>query len=90
LSSTDSRVLALVEATPGLRKKVQVSSRFVDDLGFDSIMMVELMGTVEDEFNIFITLNDAVQVQQVLDLQRMVAQALTHSQAAEAVDHVAG
>lgn len=75
-SMLHDRIVRLIEGVPGVRRKVEDGSRLVEDLGFDSIKMVELMGTVEDEFNLIITLDDATSVSTVADLKSMVREAM--------------
>lgn len=70
------RVVRLIEDVPGVRRKVENESRLVEDLGFDSIKMVELMGAIEDEFNLIITLDDATSISTVADLKSMVQEAM--------------
>jgi len=72
----EQRIVGLIEATAGVTRRALPASRLVDDLGFDSIMMVELMSAVEDEFDLVITLDDATRIETVADLQRTVTDAL--------------
>lgn len=70
-SSLESRVIDLIAT--GLRKQksdIQKESRFIDDLGADSIDQVELVLALEEEFELNIgdeTAEKFVKVQDVLD-----------------------
>ena len=68
--------MGLIESTSGVSRKASPASRLVDDLGLDSIMMVELMSAVEDEFDLVITLDDATRIETVSDLLKTVTDAL--------------
>lgn len=72
----EERVIELIRSTPGLRRQVADNSRLVEDLGFDSLKMVELMAAMEDEFDLIITLDDAVSIRTVADLKATVGAAL--------------
>lgn len=74
--NTEQRVTRLVESTAGVSRRALPASRLIDDLGFDSIMMVELMTAVEDEFDLVITLDDATRIETVANLQQTVTEAL--------------
>lgn len=82
----EERIAQMIQETPGVRKKVQDSSRFVEDLGFDSLKMTELMAAMEDEFDLIITLEEAVSIRTLRDLKDTVKAAL---KSAEGVSDVA-
>ncbi len=67
--------MTLIASTPGVDRKVLSNSRLVDDLSFDSIMMVELMSAIEDEFDLVITLDEATRIETVADVQATVISA---------------
>ncbi len=75
-TSIEQRIVRLIESTVGVSRKVRPTSRLVDDLGFDSIMMVELMSAIEDAFDLVITLDEATRIETVSDLQQTVSDAL--------------
>lgn len=72
----EEKIARLIQEIPGVRRKVEDSSRLVEDLGFDSLKMVELMGEIEDEFDLIITLDDAISIRTVADLKKTVGAAL--------------
>lgn len=43
-----------------------------EDLGIDSLQMVELMMMIEDEFNILIPVNDTTRIRTVSDLYQAI------------------
>lgn len=43
-----------------------------EDLGVDSLKMVEIMMMIEDEFNVLIPVNDATRIKTVSDLYRAI------------------
>lgn len=78
-TNIEQRIVKLIEATEGVDRRVQPGSRLVDDLGFDSIMMVELMSAIEDEFDLVITLDEATRIETVADVQQTVIAAQARS-----------
>ena len=48
--------------------KIQLSSNFIDDLGADSLDLVELVMAMEEEFGVEISDNDAENIVTVEDL----------------------
>lgn len=52
----------------GTRKTIAPSKMLVEDMGFDSLKMVELMIAVEDRFDIAIPLADANRIRTVQEL----------------------
>ena len=57
----------------GPRKTIAPSKHLVEDLGFDSLKMVELMMEIEERFDIAIPVADATRIQTVADLYQAVA-----------------
>ncbi len=63
MSSIEERVTDIVVENLGLeREKVQAESKFVDDLGADSLDTVELVMALEEEFDIEIPDEDAEKI----------------------------
>lgn len=56
----------------GKRKTIAASKHLVEDLGFDSLKMVELMVAVEDRFDIAIPVADASRIRTVGELYAAV------------------
>jgi acyl carrier protein len=53
-------------------KVIAPNKLLVDDLGIDSLKMVELMMMIEDEFNILIPVNDTTRIRTVSDLYQEI------------------
>ncbi|HEX5372659.1 MAG TPA: phosphopantetheine-binding protein [Aquabacterium sp.] len=66
--SIQHRIIQLIGSVMTVKKTVAPSKLLVEDLGFDSIMMVELMGAVEDEFDVIITVDEASRIKTVQHL----------------------
>ena len=64
-SETDARVKALIE--PFNKKGVAVGddTRFAQDLEWDSLTVLDFVATVEDEFDILITMNQQAEIETV-------------------------
>ncbi len=64
-SETDARVKALIE--PFNKKGVAVSddTRFAQDLEWDSLTVLDFVATIEDEFDILITMNQQAEIETV-------------------------
>ncbi len=62
---TDARVKALIE--PYNKKGVAVSdaTRFAQDLEWDSLTVLDFVATIEDEFDILITMNQQAEIENV-------------------------
>lgn len=50
------------------KDKVQENSRIIEDLGADSLDMVEMLMTLEDEFGISISDEEAMELKTVADI----------------------
>ena len=50
------------------KEKVQENSRIIEDLGADSLDMVEMLMTLEDEFGISISDEEAMELKTVADI----------------------
>ena len=64
-ADTDARVKALIE--PFNKKEIAVSSdtRFAQDLEWDSLTVLDFVASVEDEFDILITMNQQAEIETV-------------------------
>ena len=64
-SDTDARVKALIE--PFNKKGVAVvdDTRFAQDLEWDSLTVLDFVATIEDEFDILITMNQQAEIETV-------------------------
>ena len=67
-TETDARVKALIE--PFNKKGVVVAddTRFAQDLEWDSLTVLDFVATVEDEFDILITMNQQAEIETVAQL----------------------
>ena len=67
-AETDARVKALIE--PFNKKGVAVGddTRFAQDLEWDSLTVLDFVATVEDEFDILITMNQQAEIETVRQL----------------------
>lgn len=52
--------------------KVTMESKFIDDLGADSLDVVEMLMTLEDEFNITVTDEESVSLKTVGDICKLI------------------
>jgi len=63
------RVKKLLSKQLGIKEdKIKAESRIVEDLGADSLDVVELLMTLEDEFNISVTDEEAASLKTVQDI----------------------
>ena len=64
-AETDARVKALIE--PFNKKGVEVvdETRFAQDLEWDSLTVLDFVATVEDEFDVLITMNQQAEIETV-------------------------
>lgn len=53
-------------------EKIQPTSRIVEDLGADSLDVVELLMTMEDNFNVSVSDEEAVNLKTVGDIVKML------------------
>ena len=68
-----NRVIGLLKATLGLANiEVDGKSSIVDDLGADSLDVVDIVSTVEDEFSISIPDSLAISIRTVDDLCKVI------------------
>ena len=64
-AETDARVKALIE--PFNKKGIAVvdETRFAQDLEWDSLTVLDFVATVEDEFDVLITMNQQAEIETV-------------------------
>jgi acyl carrier protein len=84
LSAQDQSILdTLIPRLAGklqvLKDKISLDSRISEDLGADSLDMMELVMGIEDEFNIKITDDEAEKVSTVRDAVKLIASKLPSS-----------
>ncbi len=72
-NDTATRVMALIE--PFNKKGVAVTeaTRFAQDLEWDSLTVLDFVATIEDEFDILITMNQQAEIETVGQLVDAVA-----------------
>ena len=74
MSSIEQRVKAIVAEQLGVKEEeVTNDSSFVDDLGADSLDLVELIMSMEEEFGVDISDEDAEKIVTVKDAMDYVA-----------------
>jgi acyl carrier protein len=71
---TYSKIVALIE--PFNKKGVEIGedTRFAQDLEWDSLTVMDFVATVEDEFDILISMNRAAEIETVGQLADAVRQ----------------
>ena len=52
--------------------RITEKSRILEDLGADSLDLVELLMTLEDEFNVTVSEEDALKLKTVADIVRII------------------
>jgi acyl carrier protein len=68
MASVEERVIEIISDQLGLDKdEIQLEASFIDDLGADSLDIVEMIMTIEDEFDIEISDEDAEKIVSVQD-----------------------
>lgn len=68
MASVDERVKEIIAEQLGLEKEdIQPEASFIDDLGADSLDIVEMIMTIEDEFDVEISDEDAEKIVSVQD-----------------------
>lgn len=66
--SHQDRIVRLIASVMENNKTITPSKLMVDELGFDSIQLMELIGAIEDEFDLLITLDRVSEIKTVQDL----------------------
>ena len=64
-ADTDARVKTLI--IPFNKKEIEVTdaTRFAQDLEWDSLTVLDFVATIEDEFDILITMNQQAEIESV-------------------------
>ena len=52
--------------------KIKETSKVIDDLGADSLDVVEMLMTLEDEFNVTVTDEESVNLKTVRDIVKLI------------------
>ena len=68
MNSPDAEIVALIQGISKTSKTIAPSKLLVDDLGFDSLKMVDLILAVEDKFDMPIPIAEAQKIKTVRDL----------------------
>ncbi len=64
-AATDDRVKALIEPFNKNGVDVGDDTRFAQDLEWDSLTVLDFVATIEDEFDILITMNQQAEIETV-------------------------
>jgi acyl carrier protein len=68
MASVEERVKEIIAEQLGLEKEdIQLDASFIDDLGADSLDIVEMIMTIEDEYDVEISDDDAEKIATVQD-----------------------
>lgn len=68
MASVEEKVIEIISEQLGLDKdEIQLEASFIDDLGADSLDIVEMIMTIEDDFDIEISDEDAEKIVSVQD-----------------------
>ncbi len=71
---TNAKILALIEPFNTKGAEVTGTTRFAQDLEWDSLTVMDFVATVEDEFDILISMNRAAEIETVDQLVDAVGQ----------------
>lgn len=67
------KIKSLLSNQLGIKEdRITPKSRFLEDLGADSLDMVELLMTLEDEFNVTVSDDDATKLKTVQDIINII------------------
>ena len=67
------KVKSLLSAQLGIKEeRIQPKSRILEDLGADSLDLVELLMTLEDEFNVTVSDEEAIKLKTVDDIVKII------------------
>lgn len=67
------KVRSLLSSQLGIKEeRIQLKSRILEDLGADSLDLVELLMTLEDEFNVTVSDEEAVKLKTVEDIVKII------------------
>ncbi|HXG99260.1 MAG TPA: acyl carrier protein [Sphingomicrobium sp.] len=64
-AQTDARIKALILPFNKKGVKVTDATRFAQDLEWDSLTVLDFVATIEDEFDILITMNQQAEIETV-------------------------
>jgi len=64
-AQTDERIKALIEPFNSKSVAVADATRFAQDLEWDSLTVLDFVATIEDEFDILITMNQQAEIETV-------------------------
>jgi len=68
MASVEEKVKEIIAEQLGLEKEdIQPDASFIDDLGADSLDLVEMIMTIEDEYDVEISDDDAERIATVQD-----------------------
>lgn len=69
------KVKSLLSSQLGIKEeRIQPKSRILEDLGADSLDLVELLMTLEDEFNVTVSDEEAIKLKTVEDIVKIIEQ----------------
>jgi acyl carrier protein len=77
-----ARINQLIQNLLQYRKSITPDKRLIEDLGFDSLKVMEFIATLEDELEVSISLKRLMDVKTVGDVYRLVDEHVSESQAA--------
>lgn len=73
MTSTLDRIKSLLSSQLGIKEdRIQLKSRILEDLGADSLDLVELLMTLEDEFNVTVNDEEAIKLKTVEDIVKII------------------
>ncbi len=71
--STLDKIKSLLSGQLGIKEdRIQLKSRILEDLGADSLDLVELLMTLEDEFNVTVSDDEAIKLKTVEDIVKII------------------
>ena len=77
MTDRDQRLQTIMTLIAGFDKKgiaVDESTRFAQDLEWDSLTVMDFVAAVEDEFDVLITMNRAAEIETIAQLVDAVAE----------------
>ena len=67
------KIKSLLSSQLGIKEdRIQLNSRILEDLGADSLDLVELLMTLEDEFNVTVSDEESVNLKTVADIAALI------------------
>ena len=67
------KIKSLLSSQLGIKEeRIQLKSRILEDLGADSLDLVELLMTLEDEFHVSISDEEAIKLKTVEDIVKII------------------